>query len=222
MTVPPAFTRGGGLLDSGNGEVTGSVSVPGEVGVAVQLPADEDGLRPRPLRPVRREEQVAAAPEIRRHQVEPAVVVPQGRGEDAARTRDGLREHQLGRTFQGVADLLPVAQVPRAEDRNAREVLEAGAGEVVVLSYLADARVGVESGDDRVRRDGGPRHVDIAQDRSFRRPGWIRLRGEFRKKSLAYGTYGGFSVDEPLGRDPGRPPTRRSDDMHIDTYTVTK
>ena len=82
---------------------------------------------------------------------------------ELGRTRAG----PAGRTFQGVAGLLPVAQVARAENRHAREVLEAGAREVVVLARPADARVGVEAGDDRVRSQCGvlPQAVGAALGR---------------------------------------------------------
>ncbi|GAA3783105.1 hypothetical protein GCM10022403_017050 [Streptomyces coacervatus] len=49
-----------------------------------------------------------------------------------------------------VADLPPVHEVTAVEDRDAGEVLEAGADQVVVLADPAHARVGMEAADDGV------------------------------------------------------------------------
>lgn len=93
---------------------------------------------------------------VRDHQPEPPVVVPDGRRPGAAAGGDAGRA-ELAPADGDVADELDVLEVGGPEDRDARQVLERRRREVVGVADPADARVGVETGDERVAHGRAPR-----------------------------------------------------------------
>ena len=111
-------------------------------------------LRPRTARMLRRDDEVAAA-DVRGHEVVGAVVVPKRRRVDAARAALAA-EVELAAPRERVTDLAPSDQVAAVEDRHAREVLEAAAGEVEVAADPADRRIGMHPGQDRVVEQAQP------------------------------------------------------------------
>ena len=106
-------------------------------------------LRPRPGRIGRRHVEIARAPDVRRHHVERAVVVPQRRREHAAR-RPHLLERQLARPREHVPDLPPVDQILAVKDRHAGKILERAVDQIVVVAHAANARIGIEAREHRV------------------------------------------------------------------------
>lgn len=159
------------LVDAGDGAPARAVGVPGQVRVDAGNIGQPHRIRPRPGRIGGGEQQVAAVADVRHDQPEPAVVVAERGRVDPRRRRRVEREAQLARPVQGVADLRPVQQIAAVEDRHPREVLETGAGEVVVVADAADRRVGVKPGDDRVAGGGG-RLVLVGHPSFPSRAGW--------------------------------------------------
>ena len=129
-----------------------------EVGLAIVIKEEgrvdarlvhPDGLGPFTGRVFCPHIEVAAMAYIGDDHVEPAGVVADGGGVDAAGTA-GLIEGQLAVAGEAMADWLPVHQVAAVEDRHAREVFEAAGHEVVVLTHATDWGIGMESRDDWV------------------------------------------------------------------------
>ena len=98
--------------------------------------------------------EVAAARHIRCNHIEGAVMIADGRGEDAAEGPP-VGERELTRPREDMPDLASVHEVAAVEERHAREILERAGHEEVVVPDAADARVRVEAGNDRIRKRHG-------------------------------------------------------------------
>src|SRR5690606_2557556 len=135
---------------AGEGAPAGAVLLPREVGVDAGQ-ADPHRVAPRPLGPLGRDDEGAAAVDVGVDDPVTAVVVTDRGGvEPAGRLGAGEGQGQLCGAVQHVADLLPVHQVLAVEQRQSGDVLEAGAHQVVVVADPAHARIGVEPADHRV------------------------------------------------------------------------
>ena len=140
------------------GEVGLPVAVPQRAGIDETLSAQEpDRLGPGTggvLRPYHEDAAVGIAAE----DMEPAVMIPDGRRPHAVAGRDTaperipvlLGERRPGIFRQGSPDLPPVDQVPGMQDGQAGETVERGGGQVVVLPHPADVRVAVVQVQDRI------------------------------------------------------------------------
>ena len=64
--------------------------------------------------------------------------------------RSSVFESQLAIAVQHVTNLLPVNQILRVEDGHTREILERGVDEIEVAAYPANARIRMETRDDRI------------------------------------------------------------------------
>ncbi|MNW57745.1 hypothetical protein D3C74_355700 [compost metagenome] len=130
-----------------HGDVARALVVPGDVGVDAEHVHD-DPVGPRAGRVVGREEDVAPprAHHVRHDQVEPAVVVPDRGGPGASAGRHAGRA-ELTVAHRDVGQELDVLEVGRPEDRDAREVLERGRRDEVLVAHAAHAGVGVEARD---------------------------------------------------------------------------
>ncbi|MBB6334503.1 hypothetical protein HD592_001068 [Schaalia hyovaginalis] len=146
----PWWTRSVRLLieeEAGHRDVAGALLVPGDVGIDAEHIHD-DAVRPGTRRILGREEDVPAPRphHVGDDEVEEAVMMADRRRPDASAGRHALHaglavaDNDMGEEFE-------VLHVPRVVDRDAREVFEGRAHEVVVLANAADARVRVESGD---------------------------------------------------------------------------
>src|SRR5699024_168054 len=104
------------------------------------------------------------------HEVEAAVVVADRRRPHPA--PGGHAGHaDLALSHRDMADELEAAQIAGAEDRDPGQVLEAPGRPVVPLADAADARIGMESGDQRIGQaavlgHGAPVHGAVE--------GWVR------------------------------------------------
>ena len=137
------------LLDPGIGAPAAALLIPGQVRVESGDRGYRDRVRPRAGGVGGGEQHGAAMRGVPGDQPEPAIVVPKRRRVDATGRRRPF-QGQLARPVQRVANLVPVHQVPAVKDRHAREVLETGAREVVILADAAHARIGMEARDHRV------------------------------------------------------------------------
>ena len=116
-----------------------------------------DRIGPRSGRVFRRHDEVAAGVDERADHVVRPVVIANRRREQAARDA-GAIELELRRTIEDVPQLRPVDEILALKDRQSGEVREARRDEVVVLADANHARIGVESGENRIRV---PRWTDV-------------------------------------------------------------
>ncbi len=117
-----------------------------------------DGIGPRPFGTLGRYEEIAAAPDMGRDDVEAAARVTNRRRVNPA-GRAYAVQIELALSGKDVTDRPPVNEIAAMKNRDARKVLEAARDQVKVGSDPAHARVRVESGDDGVRER---RHGDCA------------------------------------------------------------
>lgn len=156
--------------EAGHRDVTGALLVPDDVGINAEHVHD-DAVRPGARRILGREEDVPAPRphHVGDDEVEEAVMMADRRRPDTSAGRHALHAG-LAVADDDMSEEFEVLHAPRVADRNAREVFEGRAHEVVVLADAADARVGVESGDQGV-------HIGLLRrHRRHRRTGRGRAR----------------------------------------------
>ncbi len=63
-------------------------------------------------------------------------------------------KHKLLAPGQGMTDQPPIDQIAAVVNRNTRDEKEGAGGKVIILTHLADRRVGIDPRDDRVLIQG--------------------------------------------------------------------
>jgi len=129
-------------------EIDGPVVVEKKRGVDAAH-RERKGIRPGTLDRRRGQEEIAQPVYFGASQPETARAMAERRGIEPPRGRRA-RQVELRGTAQGRADGLPIHQVMRPPERQAGKEMEARGREVETVADPADARVGVEAGQDGI------------------------------------------------------------------------